>query len=403
MNIILFDDPVIRPSLLPFTFTRPVAGIRVGILTIAEKWQTHTGAVVSFLTQDYLREKFPVISGIGSNLYVNGAVCPDEGLLQELRQLSVGQALYRGDTLIAYNSDYLEITGLQEFYDHLSLISNRKEVTAEVTLLREIWEIFRLNGQQIRSDFKLVTQGRKSQPVHDVHTKVYVPENIFIEEGVKIRAAVLNAENGPIYLGKHSQVHEGAIIKGPFALGQESNVTVGAKMRGDITIGPFCKVGGEVSNSVFFAYSNKGHEGYLGNSVIGEWCNLGADTNNSNLKNNYADIKIWNYPQKGFKQTSLQFCGLMMGDHTKCGINTMFNTATVVGVSANVFGAGFPRTFIPDFSWGGAAGLETYKLDKALEVASKVMERRELVLDQVERDILTHIFEETRKFRRFEG
>jgi UDP-N-acetylglucosamine diphosphorylase/glucosamine-1-phosphate N-acetyltransferase len=399
MNIILFDDPVIRPALLPFTFTRPVAVIRVGIVTLAEKWQPLTGAAVSFLTQDYLAVKFPAVSESGPNYFVNGAVCATAPLVEELEQLPVGQALYAGDTLIAYHSDPSPAPDLQGFYDQVANIRTRREVFAEITLIREVWDIFRNNGQEIRADFKLLTKGRQSQPVGDPHTIVYAPENIFIEEGVKIRAAILNAENGPIYLGKNAQVHEGAIIKGPFALGEESFVNIGGKMRGDITIGPFCKVGGEISNSVIFGYSNKGHEGFLGNSVIGEWCNLGADTNNSNLKNNYADIKVWSYAAGAMENSRLQFCGLMMGDHTKCGINTMFNTATVVGVSANIFGAGFPPSFIPDFSWGGAGGLQTYRLDKALEVAAKTMERREIELDQVEIDILTHVFEETRKHR----
>lgn len=398
MNIILFDDPAIRPSLLPFTFTRPVAGIRVGILTIAEKWQAYTGALVSFLTQEYLRKKFPCLFSESPHYYINGAVCPSEELVEQVRNLGLGQALYHGDTLIAYNNDHLEISELKDFHHSALSVSQKKEVEA-VTMIREVWDIFGLNGQQIRTDFKILTKDRKSRPVNDPHTIVYAPENIFIEEGVKIRAAVLNAENGPIYLGRNSQVHEGAIIRGPFALGEESNVNVGAKMRGDITIGPFCKVGGEISNSVLFAYSNKGHEGFLGNSVIGEWCNLGADTNNSNLKNNYAEVKIWNYAQKDFKSTGLQFCGLIMGDHTKCGINTMFNTGTVTGVSANIFGAGFPPNFIPCFSWGGAAGLETFRLNKALEVAERAMERRGISFDSVDRDILARVFEESKQYR----
>ncbi|CAN5915026.1 GlmU family protein [soil metagenome] len=399
MNIILFDDPIIRPSLLPFTFTRPVAGIRLGILTLTEKWQAYTGSEVSFLTQDYLSAKFRSVSGGGKQVYVNGAVCPTEVLVQELRSLPLGQALYQGETLIAYNSDSFTGSNLQDFFNHTTGIRDKQEVSSEITVIRELWDIFRNNGQEIRNDFSLLTKGRQSQPVADPHTIVYSPENIFLEEGVKIRAAILNAENGPIYLGKNSQIHEGAIIKGPFALGEESFVNVGGKMRGDITIGPFCKVGGEVSNSIIFGYSNKGHEGFLGNSVIGEWCNLGADSNNSNLKNNYADIKVWNYAAGAYKNSGLQFCGLMMGDHTKCGINTMFNTATVVEVSANIFGAGFPPSFIPDFAWGGAGGLETYRLDKAQEVAAKTMERRGIDLDQIEKDILTHVFEETRKHR----
>lgn len=395
MNIILFDDPSIRPNLLPLTFTRPVAELRVGILTIAEKWSRYMGEAVSYLTQPYLQPKYSTLFGT-QNLYINGAVCPDEQLLASVRALKLGEALYHGDTLVAVKGDSLEALTIAELVSNT--ISSRQEC-GQCIIMRELWDIFLNNGQQIRSDFKLLTAGRQSQPVNDRHTMVYNEENIFIEEGVKIRAAVLNAENGPIYIGKDAVVQEGALIRGPFALCEGSHVSMGGKMRGDVTIGPFCKVGGEVSASVIMAYSNKGHEGYLGNSVIGQWCNLGADTNTSNLKNNYAEVKIWNYAQGGFKNTGLQFCGLMMGDHSKCGINTMFNTGTVVGVSANIFGAGFPRTFIPSFSWGGAAGLETYQLRKALEVAAKVMERRSIPFDEVEQEMMSDIFEQTQQNR----
>ncbi|MFD3000220.1 GlmU family protein [Pontibacter toksunensis] len=396
MNIILFDDPAIRENLLPLTFTRPVAGIRVGILTIAEKWNTYMGEAVSCLAQPYLQEKFKAFFGT-HNLYINGAACPNESLLQSVRELKMGEALYHGDTLVALNGDNLEMHTIEEL---LSQPASRRQECDTCTIIKNVWDIFLNNGQQIRSDFKVLTQDRQSQPVNDRHTIVYGEENIFIEEGVKIRAAVLNAENGPIYIGKDAQVHEGAVIRGPFALCEGSNVNMGGKMRGDVTVGPFCKVGGEVSASVILGYSNKGHEGFLGNSVIGEWCNLGADTNTSNLKNNYAEVKLWNYAKGEFKGTGQQFCGLIMGDHSKAGINTMFNTGTVVGVSANIFGAGFPRTFIPSFSWGGAAGFETYQLTKAFEVAAKVMERRDIPFDETEKAILYSVFEQTQQYPR---
>jgi UDP-N-acetylglucosamine diphosphorylase/glucosamine-1-phosphate N-acetyltransferase len=266
-------------------------------------------------------------------------------------------------------------------------------------LIDEVWKIFQHNGNQIRADFEILTAGRKSNPITDIHTRVYGAENIFIEEGVSLRAALLNAENGPIYLGKNSQVQEGALIKGPFALCEGSHVNMGAKVRGDTTVGPFSKIGGEVSNSVIFGYANKSHDGFLGNSVLGEWCNLGADTNTSNLKNNYENVKLWSYAKEGFKDTGLMFCGLMMGDHSKCGINTMFNTGTVVGVSANIFGDGYPRNFIPSFAWGGAAGFTTFQLNKALDTASKAMSRRSMVLDEQETSILKHVYETSSRFR----
>ncbi|MBF8961637.1 GlmU family protein [Pontibacter sp. FD36] len=395
MNIILFDEPVIRQSLLPLTFTRPVAEIRVGIMTIAEKWQTYAGATVSYLTQTYLQHKFPAIYDT-HNVFVNGAVCPDEELMEQVKTLKVGEGLYCEGLLVALNADNLDLHDAADLVMHSSA---KKIECVPKSIIREVWEIFVQNGDQIRSDFKVLTEGRISQPVGDKYTMVYGEENIFIEEGVKIRAAILNAENGPIYIGKNAQIHEGAIVKGPFAICEGSNVNVGGKMRGDVTIGPFSKVGGEVAASVIFGYTNKGHEGYLGNSVLGEWCNLGADTNTSNLKNNYAEVKIWSYAKGGFKSTGQQFCGLIMGDHSKCGINTMFNTGTVVGVSANIFGAGYPRNFIPSFAWGGAAGFETFQLRKANEVAEKVMERRNLAYDKIEQDIMADIFEQTREYR----
>jgi UDP-N-acetylglucosamine diphosphorylase/glucosamine-1-phosphate N-acetyltransferase len=398
MNLILFDEPEIRQNLLPFTFTRPVADIRVGILTIAEKWVYYAKKQVSFLTQEYLQPKFPDHT-TAENVYVNGGVMPDAFLWTEIQALLPGEALMREGRLVAINSGADFFNTPANLFEHEP--ATRRELAEPHVTLQNTWEIFLFNANQIRSDFKLVSAGRQSQPVNDAHTIVYGQENIFIEEGVKIRAAILNAESGPIYLGKNSEIQEGALIKGPFALCEGSTVNMGAKMRGDNTVGPHSKVGGEISNSVILGYSNKGHDGFLGNSVIGEWCNLGADSNTSNLKNNYANVKLWDHGKGGFKDTGLQFCGLMMGDHSKCGINTMFNTGTVTGVSANVFGSGFPRNFIPSFAWGGPAGFETYQLRKVFEVAEKVMARRGKPFDQVEKDILTHVFEGTKTSRNF--
>jgi UDP-N-acetylglucosamine diphosphorylase/glucosamine-1-phosphate N-acetyltransferase len=390
MNIILFDDPSIRRSLLPLTYTRPVAAIRIGILTIAEKWAKQFGENPSYLTEDYLSIKYPTVIE-DSNLFINGALCPEEKLVAAIRKLGVGEALYRNDQLLAVVSKELNLSDLSSF--------KSIEHPTEVSLIDQPWKIFKQNAAQIKADFKVITKGRSSANITDLHTIVYGKENVFIEEGASIKATIINAENGPVYIGKNAQVHEGAIIKGPFALCEGSHVNMGAKIKGDTTIGPYSKVGGEISNSVIFGYSNKGHDGFLGNSVIGEWCNLGADTNTSNLKNNYDNIKIWNYEKGGFKDTGEQFCGLIMGDHSKSGINTMFNTGTVVGVSANVFGAGFPRTFIPSFSWGGASGLTTFIIKKADEVATRVMARRNLDYTEDEAAIMHHIFELTASYR----
>lgn len=386
MNVVLFDDPAIRTNLLPFTFTRPVAKIRVGILTIAEKWEKHLNTSVSFLTEPYLQKKFPVQSS-QDNLFINGAWCPDEDALKSIQALKSEEVLIHNSIILAWRSAAMALPDLTKATPTL--------FTGTVTLIDQVWKIFQLNAPQIRTDFSLLTSGRKSAGVQDKHTIVYNDSNIFVEEGVSIRAAVLNAEYGPIYLGKNSVVQEGALIKGPFALCEGSTVNMGAKMRGDTTVGPHSKVGGEISNSVIFGYSNKGHDGFIGNTVIGEWCNLGADTNTSNLKNNYENVKLWNYAKGGFTDTGLQFCGLMMGDHSKCGINTMFNTGTVVGVSSNIFGDGFPRNFIPSFAWGGANGFTTYQIKKAYDTAEKVMERRHVTLDENEKEILAKVFELT--------
>ncbi|MGI4833940.1 MAG: GlmU family protein [Janthinobacterium lividum] len=398
MHLLLFDDPAIWPHLLPLTYTRPVAALRCGILTVAEKWQRRLGSpAVGYLTQPYLQAKFPAGDVAGPTLVINGAACPDDLLVRQVQALGPGQALYCDETLIAAH--------LADGSQVAELVQDGLDVTQAcegVSLLTRPWHLFLRNGAEIRRDFALLTAGRTSQPVGDAHTIVYAPENIFIEEGVKIRAAILNAERGPIYLGRNSEVQEGGIIKGPLALGEGAVVNAGARLRGDNTIGPYCKVGGEVGNSILMGYSNKGHDGYLGNSVVGEWCNLGADTNTSNLKNNYAPVKVWSHAAKRFVSTGQTFCGLLMGDHAKAGINTMFNTGTVVGVGANIFGAGFPRQFVPSFSWGGPAGFDTFKLDKFTEVAERVLARRGLGYDATEQAIMAEVFRRTAEDRVWE-
>jgi UDP-N-acetylglucosamine diphosphorylase/glucosamine-1-phosphate N-acetyltransferase len=391
-NIILFDDPAIRGSLLPFTFTRPVAEIRVGIQKISEKWGRYTGEAPGFLTQDYLSAKFTKKEGPA--IMVNGAVCPSPELWKKIQELKKGQALYQHNILLA---TFVEQPA--SFHPEMAKSLSVIDFEEDLTIIQKNWHIFQFNGKELRNDFRLLTSGKTSQPNPDRHSILYNESNIFIESGAKIKAAVLNAEAGPIYIGKNTEIQEGALIRGPFALCEGSTVNMGAKMRGDTTIGPHCKVGGEVSNSVIFGYSNKGHEGFLGNAVLGEWCNIGADSNNSNLKNNYAPVKIWDYTKGGFTNTGLQFCGLMMGDHSKCGINTMFNTGTVVGVGANIFGDGFPRNFIPSFAWGGASGFTTFQVRKFEEVAIAVMGRRGLEYNTVEKEIIQKVFELTRHYR----
>ncbi|HEX8515732.1 MAG TPA: GlmU family protein [Bacteroidia bacterium] len=394
MNYILFDD-ITRENLLPLTFTRPVADIRIGILTIREKWERMLNAELSTRTEEYLQKKYPMEFAIDTdNFWINGSFCPNEKLLEEIKLLQPYHALLSGGVVIAAN------TGADKNFDiGLSENYTKFESHAKPLHIQNPWDIFSKNGEAIRADFDLVTKGRISLALSATNQVIGL-ENIFVEEGAKVECAILNASSGPIYIGKEAEVMEGSIIRGPFSLGEHSALKLGAKIYGPTTIGPHSKVGGEVNNSVIFGFSNKAHDGFLGNSVLGEWCNIGADSNNSNLKNNYAEVKLWNYTKERFVGTGLTFCGLIMGDHSKCGINTMFNTGTVVGVNANIFGSGFPRNFVPSFSWGGAAGFTTYKVKDAFEVASRVFERRSLVFDETEQEILTHVFEVTEKYRK---
>jgi UDP-N-acetylglucosamine diphosphorylase/glucosamine-1-phosphate N-acetyltransferase len=394
MQLILFDDHS-WDNLLPLTFTRPAAGLRVGILTISKKWETVLGVVPSYMTREYLSVKYPMACG-NDNLLINGSLLPDEKLVQSLVGLSPGSALKKGENLLGARMPKADA----EQFEAGNWIRRGDEYPGPVSLVDFPWKVFGLNGQEIKADFERITRGRKSAALSST-VQILYPERVFAEPGFRGEYITLNATEGPIYLGRETEIMEGSVIRGPFALCEGSIVKMSAKIYGPTTIGPHCKAGGEINNSVFQANSNKAHDGFLGNAVIGEWCNIGADTNNSNLKNNYAEVKIWNYPKGRFIHTGLQFCGLIMGDHSKCGINTMFNTGTVVGVSANIFGSGFPRNFIPSFTWGGADGMTTYKMDKVLETAKLVMERRDQELDEDDRAILNHIFDFSEKFRKW--
>ncbi|MDG2264310.1 MAG: GlmU family protein [Flavobacteriales bacterium] len=382
MNVILFDSN--RSNFYPLSYTRPISEFRIGILTIKEKW-THYYKNISTKTEDYLVSKYPIRKQ-KENLWIDASVLPSKELKTELDSLRNGEVLESNGKIIAFKN-------LNYSFKNL----NKINTSILVNSIENIWDIFSDNGREIEADFKLLTKARKSQKISDTNT--VIGKHIFVEKGAKISCSILNAENGPIYIGKNTEIMEGAIIRGPFAMGENAVLKMGAKIYGPTTLGPHCKVGGEVNNSVFFGYSSKAHDGFLGNSVIGEWCNLGADTNNSNLKNNYAEVKLWNYEMERFKKTGLQFCGLIMGDHSKCGINTMFNTGTVIGVSANIFGSGFPRNFVPSFSWGGASGFQVYKLPKVFEVASKVFERRKLDFDENEQNILSEVYDMTKRYR----
>ena len=388
MNYILFDDH--REDLLPLTFTRPVCDLRIGVLTIREKWEKRLNAQTSTFTEKYLSAKFPCVES-QVNVLINGGVCPTKQLVEQVSKLKPGEQLVKNGKLLAACSndsladfDFANICGV--------------ELNEDVTTVEHPWDIFSKNGNELKEDFTLLTNGRTSASLSDSVT-VIGDGVVFLEEGAKAEACIFNTSNGPIYLGKKTEVMEGSLIRGPFALCEGSQVKLGSKVYGPTTVGPHSRIGGEVNNSVIIGYSNKGHDGFLGNSVLGEWCNLGADTNNSNLKNNYDEVRVWNYGEGRFAKTGLQFCGLIMGDHSKSGINTMFNTGTVVGVSSNVFGSGFPRTFIPSFNWGGAAGFTEYNQQKAFATAERVMQRRGKEFNENEKAILSSVFELTKSYR----
>jgi UDP-N-acetylglucosamine diphosphorylase/glucosamine-1-phosphate N-acetyltransferase len=395
-NLILFDDLKVKMNLLPLTFTRPIADIRVGILTIREKWEKYLNTTASDLTESYLSNKFPLRIE-NENLLINSSFLPCNNLILSIIHLKVDEALVAGDDIIAVKCKKEKA---ENFFEQLSKNAFSKNQYNENTIIiKNLWDIFVKNGVVLEKDFEFLTKGRKSQPLNNSCRNIGKGK-IFIEEGASANDTTFNTTTGCIYIGKDAEVMEGSVVRGPFALCEHSVLKMSSKIYGATTIGPHSKVGGEVNNSVVFGYSNKAHDGFLGNSVIGEWCNLGADTNNSNLKNNYANVKLWNYSGENFIDTGLQFCGLIMGDHSKCGINTMFNTGTVAGVSSNIFGSGFPRNFIPSFSWGGAQGFTTYRFEHAIETAQLVMQRRNTELTDNDKDILKYIFDNDEKFRK---
>ncbi|WP_221390135.1 putative sugar nucleotidyl transferase [Dyadobacter sp. NIV53] len=392
-SIILFDEPVLRAQLLPFTYTRPVAAIRCGIHTIAEKWANCYRTTPSYLTEDYLQAGFALKTS-DDNLFINGALCPDPSLADAIINLPNESVLFANDEILAVR------TASKTWKPDQAVNLSKIIYSGSYLMIRHIWDIFTKNGTQIKADFDQLISIRKSEPIDDPYTRCYNTEDIFIETGVNIKAAILNAENGPIYIGRNATIQEGAAIQGPFAMGEGSIIAQNAKIRMNTSIGPFCKVGGEIGGSVLFGYSNKGHDGYLGNSVLGEWCNLGANTNNSNLKNDHTNVKLHNYVSDKLEDTGLLFCGLFMGDYSKAGISTMFNTGTVVGVNVNVFGAGFQPKHIPSFSWGGnAEGFTEYRFQKALAVAKDTVNRRNVAFDESNEKVLNEIFIQTKQHR----
>ncbi len=387
MNYILFDGPE-RDHLLPLTFTRPVAELRTGILTIKEKWEKYLGLTCTYLTQDYLSEKYPMVD-LDYNILINASFLPNQDVVEQIKKLKKQQALITtNENIIALYTDPKREVILDDF--------ETIEYEKELIHIERPYHLFTYNHQTLQNDFDLLTQGRQSQPISKTN-QVVCPENIFLEEGAEVEFSILNASTGPIYIGKNAKILEGCLIRGGLALCENAQLNMGSKIYGAVTIGPFSKIGGEVNNAVLIGYSNKGHEGFLGNAVLGEWCNLGADTNNSNLKNDYSEVKLWNYVTHKFEKTSLQYCGLIMGDHSKCAINTQFNTGTVVGVFSNIFQSGFPKNIIPSFTWGNS---NEYKISKAFEVAQRVMIRRGIEFNSIDAQILEHVFEQTTELRK---
>ncbi|MCA0431467.1 MAG: glucose-1-phosphate thymidylyltransferase [Bacteroidetes bacterium] len=382
-KFVLIDDYNTWKNFLPFTFTKPVSELRIGILTIKEKWEKYLQTNVELVCENFLSKKFPNYIG-NEALYITSNLCPDKELIKKIINLKSNEGLKHNNIVIAYfgtKENYINKNG--QFF----------ELENEPLILKNVWDIFQKNATALNNDFELLTHNKKSEPLSESNKVIGNKNLIFLEKGAKAEACIFNTNTGPIYLAKDSEVMEGSVIRGPFSLGEHSALKLSTKIYGATTIGPHSKVGGEVNNSVIFGYSNKAHDGFLGNSVIGEWCNLGADTNNSNLKNNYGTVKLYNYLQQKMVDTGLQFCGLMMGDYSKSGINTMFNTGTVVGVGANVFGSDFPTTYIPNFSWGGAGGFENYDLDKLVETNKRVYERRGLIFGEIEANLLKSIKE----------
>jgi len=395
MNYILFDDERYF-DFLPLTHTRPVSELRCGIQTMRGKWQAILQQPIHCKTQTFLQEKFPLHVGEG-NIFINAAVFPTTEFVEAIMQLELGESLIKEKTLLATRIDQ----NIADTFEVNDVLANTNCIAfqSDIKSLQKLWDIFSLNDWAIRDDFERMTKGRISQTISDTNT--VIGNQLFVEEGAMIEGAIINTKTGPVYIGRDAEVMEGCLIRGPFALGDHAALKMGAKIYGATTIGEKCKVGGEVNNSVFFANSNKAHDGFIGNAVIGEWCNIGADSNNSNLKNNYEEVKLWSEHKNTFVKTGLQFCGLIMGDHSKCGINTMFNTGTVVGVSCNIYGAGFPRNFIPSFSWGSATGFTEYQLKKASDTASRVFARRSIAFSEIEQKLFETVFNTTQHQRNY--
>ncbi len=391
-TIYLVDTPDSHENLLPLSFTRPVADFRVGITTIRQKWEDILPGYYNYYPVEYLREKFGTVDDPSAEaIFITGALIPDPPLAEAIRNLNPKEALFKDSTPLA-------------FHGSLDNLNNKEwkvvEYEGSPRIIKYVFDVFLLNPTIIKEDFLRLTEGRRSQPLSDTNKVIgdFVDQEdkpmIFIEEGASVEGAVINLKNGPVYIGKDAEIMEGCCVRGPLALCENAKIRMGAKIYGGSTFGPYCKVGGEIDNAVMFGYSNKAHDGYLGNAVIGEWCNIGAGVNASNLKNDYSKIRVWNYHSHTFMRTDLQFCGPIIGDHTKIGVNCMLNTATVLGVGVNLHGAGFPRVFVPSFSEGSpSGGFSTVPMKKFHDIAERVMSRRDLRLTESDNRIYEKVYE----------
>ncbi|MET3537338.1 GlmU family protein [Chryseobacterium limigenitum] len=382
---LVFSDAQYWEDFLPLTFTRPVAEMRCGILTFSERWQRILdNTEISYFSENYLQQKFKNPEERESLFLVTNFL-PTENVIQQIKELKQGEALVYEDELVAAKINMKDFS--------LHQIEKMTDIKEELIFFKKPTDLFTYNHQAIDFDFELLTKDRTSQELSSTNGFLGDKKDLFIEEGAEVEFSTINTKTGKIYIGKNAEVMEGCNLRGPVTLGENSKFNLGSKIYGATTIGPHCKVGGEVNNIIIFGYSSKGHDGFIGNSVIGEWCNFGADTNSSNLKNNYGHVRLWNYRTKVFEDTGLQFAGLIMGDHSKTAINTQLNTGTVVGVASNIFKEGFPPNLIENFSWGGFKGDEKFKLDKAYEVAEKAMARRKVPLTDDDKAILKYVFE----------
>lgn len=402
-NLILFDDHTWH-QLLPLSFTKSIADLRIGIFTIRQKWEYYMQQKSGTLTLSHLESLYPHKNLGKDNLIINSSILPNKELVRQIKHLAEEEVLMDGEVVIALRHKSKHPPLIHKASgEWVPLVDDYQEIKVEAAYLhiQQPWDFFKLNEQAITTDFEIVRASKKAAPL-PASSHFIGKDNVFIEEGATINPSFVDASNGLVYFAKGSKLLGGAMVSGSLAMCEHSVLKLGAKIYGPTTFGPYVKVGGEVGNTVIMGYSNKGHDGYLGNSVLGEWCNLGADTNSSNLKNNYGQVKVWSYASEKMENTGLQFCGLIMGDHSKCGINTMFNTGTIVGVSANIFGAGFPPKMIPSFAWGGVDGFTTYDLNKAIDTAKVVYGRRKRSLEKAEQEVLKAVFEMTKTYRDWE-